>query len=73
MEAVIATKGEIIVYEDHLIDAVFHSTSGGKTENSEDVWTNKVPYLRSVISEFEESAPKFVSVQKFNIDNFIKI
>ena len=72
MEAVIATKGEIIVYEDHLIDAVFHSTSGGKTENSEDVWTNKVPYLRSVISEFEESAPKFVSVQKFNIDNFIK-
>jgi stage II sporulation protein D len=71
MEAVFSTKGEVIVYEYHLIDAVFHSTSGGKTENSEDVWTNKVPYLRSVISEFEDSSPKLVSLQKINIDDFI--
>lgn len=71
-EAVVATKGEIIVYEEHLIDAVFHSTSGGKTENSEDVWSEKVPYLRSVISEFEESSPKLVSVQNIPIDSFIE-
>ncbi len=70
-EAVMATKGEIIVYEEHLIDAVFHSTSGGKTENSEDVWSDKVPYLRSVVSEFEESSPKLVSVQNILIDDFI--
>ena len=71
MEAVFSTKGEVIVYEYHLIDAVFHSTSGGKTENSEDVWANKVPYLRSVISEFEDSSPKLVSLQKIKIDDFI--
>ena len=71
MEAVLSTKGEIIVYEQSLIDAVFHSTSGGKTENSEDVWTNKVPYLRSVVSEYEDSSPKLVTMQKINIDEFI--
>lgn len=71
MEAVLSTKGEVIVYERHLIDAVFHSTSGGKTENSEDVWANEVPYLKSVVSEFEDASPKLVSIQKINIDEFI--
>lgn len=71
MEAVLTTKGEVIVYEDGLIDAVFHSTSGGKTENSEDVWANRVPYLRSVISEYEDSSPKLISMEKINIDEFI--
>ncbi len=71
-EAVNSTKGEIIIYEKHLIDAVFHSTSGGKTENSEDVWSNEIPYLRSVLSEFEESSPKLVSVQSIGIEDFIK-
>lgn len=71
IEAVMSTKGEIIIYEKHLIDAVFHSTSGGKTENSEDVWSNKIPYLRSVVSEFEENSPKLVSIQNVNTDDFI--
>lgn len=70
-EAVSSTKGEVIVYEDKLIDAVFHSTSGGITENSENVWANKVPYLRSVLSEYEEHSPKLVSVQEIDIDQFI--
>lgn len=71
MEAVSTTKGEVIVYEHSLIDAVFHSTSGGKTENSEDVWANKMPYLRSVVSEYEDSSPKLVTMQKINVDEFI--
>ena len=70
-EAVSSTKGEVIVYEDKLIDAVFHSTSGGVTENSENVWVNKVPYLRSVLSEYEEHSPNLVSIQEISIDNFI--
>lgn len=71
-DAVTSTKGEIIVYEKQLIDAVFHSTSGGKTENSEDVWSNKIPYLRSVISEYEESSPKLTSKKNIPVDDFIK-
>lgn len=71
-EAVYGTAGEVIVYDNKLIDAVFHSTSGGKTENSEDIWSSKVPYLRSVISQYEEQSPKYVAQQEISIDNFIK-
>ncbi len=70
-EAVQATKGEVIVYNDALIDAVFHSTSGGKTENSEDVWSSKVPYLRSVISEYEERSPKLITKKEIKVSEFI--
>lgn len=70
-EAVASTKGEVIVYEDKLIDAVFHSTSGGITENSEDVWVNKVPYLRSVLSEYEDHSPKLISTKEISIDDFV--
>jgi stage II sporulation protein D len=70
-QAVLDTKGEVIVYNDSLIQAVFHSTSGGKTENSEEVWTNKVPYLRSVASEFEEASPKLITDRDIKVNDFI--
>lgn len=69
-QAVMETKGEIIVYNDALIDAVFHSASGGKTENSEDVWSARVPYLRSVISEYEEQT-KIISSKEVKVSDFI--
>jgi stage II sporulation protein D len=70
-QAVLDTKGEIIVYNNALIDAVFHSASGGKTENSEDIWSAKVPYLRSVISEYEEQT-KLTSEKEVKIADFIE-
>lgn len=71
-QAVRETSGEVIIYNNKLIDAVFHSTSGGKTENSEDVWTNKVPYLRSVMSQYEEHSPKYITQKEVNFDDFIQ-
>ncbi|HYE83672.1 MAG TPA: stage II sporulation protein D [Clostridia bacterium] len=71
-EAVYGTAGEVIVYDNKLIDAVFHSTSGGKTENSEEIWSNRVPYLRSVMSQYEEHSPKYITQQEVSIDNFIQ-
>jgi len=71
-DAVYGTAGEVIVYDNKLIDAVFHSTSGGKTENSEEIWSNRVPYLRSVVSQYEEHSPKFVARQEISIDNFVQ-
>ncbi len=48
-EAVAATKDWVLTYQGDLIDPVFHASCGGnRTENSEDVWKFKVPYLRSV-------------------------
>lgn len=53
-KAVDETRGVIMVYEDKPINAVYHSDSGGYTEDSENVWGSFLPYLRSVESKFEE-------------------
>lgn len=44
-----ATAGEIIMWSDRLILAVYHSTCGGRTTSNENVWAGlKLPYLSSV-------------------------
>ena len=68
--AVDSTANVIMTYENEPIDAVFHSTSSGKTENSEDVWFAAVPYLRSVESMGEEASPKFTSTAQISVDEF---
>lgn len=45
--AIRATAGEVVTYQGKLIDALFHTDSGGMTENSENVWGSRVPYLRA--------------------------
>jgi len=46
--AVNATAGLVATYNGALINALFYATSGGKTSNSEDVFSVTEPYLRSV-------------------------
>lgn len=52
--AVDATEGLILTFEGQLIDPLYHSACGGATENSEDVWKFRVPYLRSVTCPYCE-------------------
>ncbi|RKP47287.1 stage II sporulation protein D [Cohnella endophytica] len=54
-EAVKNTEGRIIVYGDEPIEALFFSTSNGFTENSEEVFSMKLPYLRSVASPWDKA------------------
>ena len=56
-QAIDRTSGEYIVYNGKIIDATFFSTSGGATNNSEDVWSGVVSYLRN-ISDIYESEPE---------------
>ena len=46
-KAIDATYGEVLHGGGNLIDAVFHTDSGGMTENSEDVWGSRISYLRA--------------------------
>lgn len=65
--AVEETKGMVLEYEGTPIVALFHSTSGGHTEDVENVYTNALPYLRGVESPGEESAPRYqrtISISK---------
>ncbi|MEW6001508.1 MAG: SpoIID/LytB domain-containing protein [Nitrospirota bacterium] len=53
--AVSETAGEILTYDDKPVEALYHSTCGGRTENPEDVFGKSYPYLRSVESNCEIS------------------
>jgi stage II sporulation protein D len=58
VSAVDSTKGQLMYYQNALVEQpLFHSSSGGKTENSEDVFVSALPYLRSVDSLYESNAP----------------
>lgn len=70
--AVELTRGEILTYDNKVIEPLFHSTSGGKTENSEEVFGTFMPYLRSVESPYEEASPKLNASVTIPIDEFIK-
>lgn len=68
--AVLTTKGEYISYDGKVAEALFFSTSPGMTENSEEVFSNKVAYLRSVESHFDEISPVYTSNMTFTLNEF---
>jgi stage II sporulation protein D len=54
--AVRDTDKVVITYDNVLIDPAYHaSCGGGGTENAEDVWKFKIPYLRAVPCAGDES------------------
>ena len=55
-EAVAATRGQVLMYEGSLANAVFHSSSGDSTEASGEIWSRQLPYLVSV-PDFDEHSP----------------
>ena len=59
-KAVYETEGIIMTYEDQPIESVFHSTSAGITEVSENIWGKNLPYIKSVDSKVDEQAPNFI-------------
>lgn len=71
-KAVEETKGQVIVYEGEVIKyPQFFSISAGKTENAIDVFSNDIPYLKSIDSPGEEIAKKYETVVKINKKDFI--
>ncbi len=56
-KAVDETSGKILTYNGKLVDAYYHSSSGGFTENSENVWSNSFPYLSGVKDDFSLGSP----------------
>lgn len=52
--AVEETYGLVAQYNGQIIDSVYHSNSGGRTRDSEEVWGGYLPYLRGVDDPFSE-------------------
>ena len=59
-QAVRETAGEVVVYQGSLIEAVYHSACGGKTEASHAIWSGgPVPYLQSISCPYCADSPDY--------------
>lgn len=71
--AVSSTKGLCIKYNGSLIDAVYHSTSNGYTEDSVNVWGNNIPYLKIVTSPWDTSASSFLRSETISFEKISSV
>lgn len=55
--AVDETRGQVITYDGRLIVAYFHSSSGGHTEDSKNVWSADLSYLKGIPDSFSANIP----------------
>ncbi len=68
IEAVKATKGQCVYYKGEPVRAFYSSTSGGSTENVEDVWGSPKGYLRQVSDIYELDPELEPWIKEFSAD-----
>ena len=68
-DAVTATAGEIVAYQGKPIPTYFFSTSGGRTENIENVFIGAAPapYLTSVEDPYDDASPRHKWVRRMSL------
>jgi peptidoglycan hydrolase-like amidase len=59
--AVMETRGVVAAYDGRPINALYSSTCGGRTEDAEHIFTEKVPYLVSVTCEYKHPDMTFAT------------
>ncbi|WP_353893147.1 stage II sporulation protein D [Proteinivorax hydrogeniformans] len=70
-QSVAKTRGKILTYNGKPIDALYHSTCGGQTENSEDVFTSKKRYLRSTVCDYCEHSSRLEQTVEMTQQEFV--
>jgi len=71
-DAVDNTKGQVITYNGQVINAFFHSNSGGKTEIPVNVWGGEYyPYLQTVETSGEDGYSQYESEAVFTKSELI--
>lgn len=66
--AIKATRGEVLTYGGKPIEALFHTDSGGMTENSEDVWGSHEPYLRAAKDTPAKTMPWTKTISRADLE-----
>ena len=59
-KAIKETKGEVITYNGRVIDALFHSYSGGYTASAKEVYGNDIEYLKPIEDIYSKGVPMSV-------------
>jgi stage II sporulation protein D len=67
-KAVEATTGQVLKYNNKLIDAVYSASNGGLMESAKNVWGNDFAYLKSAADSYDTSYTWSFDVQKTQID-----
>lgn len=73
-KAVNSTSGEILTYNGEVINALYHSTSGGLTELPEEVFGSSFPYLKSVTCD-SSTSPFYIwerRIHRQELENILK-
>ena len=55
--AVYETEGKVLTFGGAIIQAFYHSSCGGKTEASENIWGSSLPYLKGVECQYCLTSP----------------
>jgi len=71
--AVQSTDKMTVKYQGSYIEAIYHSTSNGKTEDAVHVWGNDVPYLKSVDSTWDQSATTYLKTEEQDLSTVFEI
>ncbi|NLW06643.1 MAG: stage II sporulation protein D [Clostridia bacterium] len=66
-DAVNATRGLVLTYQGKLIEPVYHSNGGGRTESAAAVWGGDIPYLQSVASPWDRESPHYRDSLSFSL------
>lgn len=61
-DAVTSTDNICVYYNGDYIDAVYHSTSNGYTEDAINVWGNRIPYLQTVASTWDQNVSSYLKI-----------
>lgn len=65
-KAVSDTRGEIILYDNQPIDALYSSTCGGCTASASEAWGRDIPYLQSVKCDYCKDSKHYEEVLVFS-------
>ncbi len=68
-EAVYSTDREVILYNGSPIEALYHSSAGGHTEDAQNVFSSALPYLVGVESPGEEGG-KYHGEEEYSLKEF---
>ena len=72
-KAVEETTGEYITYNGEYINAVYHSTSNGYTEDAKNVWQESYPYLKSVESIWDKNVSSYQRTITKDYNNLLDV
>ena len=70
--AIKETAGEVLTYEDELIQSAYHKVSAGETRTMEQLNGEETPYLISVSCGTDITSPDYLAVRFFEHEEFKK-